>query len=299
VALEAAGALPIPPSDMPQSGDSDCISTPRGSERDVEEAIEVATTLGVDTEPAEERMATLRRMLSVRAVWDGLARFFLLPLRSSFDALMREVLSKYGQTAGSAVDLVWCEGDMTFPLDSQSAWQDCLQRRGLVEKPGRLEIHIQSRRVAGTDSTPTLAPRRKRPVVSLRLPAEGAVVAPVGVAEAEGAQPTPANAMDFLVTGTQALRSSATNASAGGHEKSGAKTRAGTISGKPRRIGTAVDGGRQVGKAWAMATGRDQPVFWNSRGGGRISPQPPVTGYTPPEGLCLEGRAAATARRQE
>jgi len=238
-------------------------------------------------------------MLSVRVVWDGLVRFFTLPLRSSFDTLLREVLAKFDLTAGAAVDLLWREGDVSFSLDSQTAWQDCLQRRGLAEKPGRLEICVESRSAVGAGVAPAPVPRRKRPVVSLPAGASAAAEA-VPAGDESICQAAPANAVDFLVTGTQALRSSTSGGSA---PKSSGKTakasaRGGGIVGKQRRTNAAASSGRtQAGKAWATSLGRDGPIYWDKRAGGRTS-TPPIAGYTPPEGLSLEGRAATAARKR-
>ncbi|CAE7561153.1 unnamed protein product [Symbiodinium natans] len=108
-----------------------------------EEAIEVATTLGVDTGAAEERLASVRRMLSVRVVWDTAVRFFLLPLRVSFKALVQQVAVRFRlPKKAPPLQLCWREADELFPLDGEAAWEECLGRRGLAERPGRLELQV-------------------------------------------------------------------------------------------------------------------------------------------------------------
>eukprot|EP00913_Durusdinium_trenchii_P034546 g32319.t1 len=112
----------------------------RASLESAEDAIEVATSLGVDTGAAEERLASIRRMLSVRVVWDQAVCFCMLPLRVSFKALLQQVAARFQVKVPSTLQLWWTEARQLFRLDGDMAWEECLQRRGLAERPGRLEL---------------------------------------------------------------------------------------------------------------------------------------------------------------
>merc|ERR1719245_1351083 len=98
-------------------------------------------------------------MLSVRIVWGDRVRFCMLPLRVKFASLLREVACRFAlpaeaaSTSLSQLQLCWCEHGDDFALDGQAAWDECLQRRGLMEKPGRLELRVKGGAVP---------PRRRR-----------------------------------------------------------------------------------------------------------------------------------------
>lgn len=110
-----------------------------------EQALEVATSLGVDTDPCEERFARKRGMLSLRVKWCGVARFCLLPVNVGFDSLIAEVSRRFGLASVAALPgLSWQEAGDSFKLRSQACWEECLQRRGLVTQPGRLELCVDS-----------------------------------------------------------------------------------------------------------------------------------------------------------
>lgn len=112
---------------------------------DVATALEVATTLGVDTEPSEQRIACKRGMLSLRVVWGKVARFCMLPVNVGFASLVVEVTRRFGLSLGVPLpQLCWREAGEKFKLNSQASWEECLQRRGLVAQPGRLELCIDS-----------------------------------------------------------------------------------------------------------------------------------------------------------
>eukprot|EP00930_Biecheleria_cincta_P028834 TRINITY_DN20087_c0_g1_i1.p1 TRINITY_DN20087_c0_g1~~TRINITY_DN20087_c0_g1_i1.p1 ORF type:complete len:1025 (-),score=167.62 TRINITY_DN20087_c0_g1_i1:42-3116(-) len=110
-----------------------------------EQALEVATSLGVDTEPSEERLARKRGMLSLRVKWGGVARFCLMPVSVGFDSLVAEVARRFGLPNGTMLPpLSWREAGESFELKSQACWEECLQRRGLLAQPGRLELSVES-----------------------------------------------------------------------------------------------------------------------------------------------------------
>jgi hypothetical protein len=117
----------------------------RDEASDVATALEVATTLGVDTEPSEQRIACKRGMLSLRVVWGKVARFCMLPVNVGFESLAAEVSRRFGMPLGVPLpQLCWREAGEMFKLNSQASWEECLQRRGLVAQPGRLELCVDS-----------------------------------------------------------------------------------------------------------------------------------------------------------
>lgn len=114
-----------------------------GSAQALEQALEVATSLGVNTDQSEERIAKKCRMLSLRVKWGGIARFCMLPVTVTFESLVAEVSRRFGLERGAALpQLRWREAEDLFSLRSQSDWEECLQRRGLVAQPGRLELIV-------------------------------------------------------------------------------------------------------------------------------------------------------------
>mmetsp|Transcript_66343 Transcript_66343/g.209727 ORF Transcript_66343/g.209727 Transcript_66343/m.209727 type:complete len:787 (+) Transcript_66343:58-2418(+) len=111
----------------------------------LEQALEVATSLGVETEASEERVAHKRGMLSLRVKWGGVARFCMLPINVGYDSLVAEISRRFGLALGvSLPPLSWREAGETFELTNQACWEECQQRRGLVAQPGRLELCVQS-----------------------------------------------------------------------------------------------------------------------------------------------------------
>ncbi|CAE7204946.1 unnamed protein product [Symbiodinium necroappetens] len=217
-----------------------------------EEAIEVATTLGVDTGAAEERLASVRRMLSVRVVWDTAVRFFLLPLRVSFKALVQQVAVRFRlPKKAPPLQLCWREAEECYPLDGEAAWEECLARRGLAERPGRLELQVLNR------SKP---PQRRRKAEG---PSKGAGVDGVGVAgrpsPLDVSRTGPTDAM-FLITGTQALPGPTPTMSA--DFCISPDLRYSPSNDAPRGRTYLTRRKKPSGRAWAMSTGREQPVSW-------------------------------------
>ena len=236
-------------------------------------------------------------MLSIRIVWGGTVRFCMLPLRVTHASLLRQVAARFGVAEAARMQLFWAEASDSYALDSQAAWEECLQRRGLAERPGRLELLVKG------------APPGRRPLPRRALAAEAA-----GAGEREAAPETPTGP-GFLVTGTQALppgvRQTPTFAleiAAEGLQVQGGRgaaprrnpplLRRVASSGGYRRDAAAAAAERSAGKAWAVATGRDQRIHWAPEKGvlagvakeGR-GPRPSPSGAE--LGLCLEGRRAA------
>jgi len=144
----------------------------------LESAIELATSLGIDTECAEEQAASARGRLSLRVVWGASARFCLLPLGVSFATLVAEVARRFAVplpagvvggasaggaaaggagTGGSSAVAVAAPppfefhddgpaGPQAFPaaLRDEASWEAFLQRRGLQDRPGRAELRVQA-----------------------------------------------------------------------------------------------------------------------------------------------------------
>lgn len=280
---------------------------------DAEDALDKATSLGVDTTPAEERLVSVRRMLSVRVCWEDRARFCLLPMRVTYAALLRQVASRFCVPPGTSLQLYWTEGEDSYNLDSQQMWEELLQRRGLMGHPGRIELRIAGiplRRRARTIAVPSF-PKPPRPSSNKAADQRGTNVS-------DDAAVVATSVNGFIVTGTQALRtaSSTTDVVAacvpadcfvGGRGRgtsrrkqgdarrtsttaSGGRTWA-TVTGREqlgeaRKTSTAASGGR----AWAMATGREQPVRW-APGYGTAQSKGPQDGSAAGLDLCLEGRS--------
>jgi len=326
-------AAPSPGSDSPRSDIAGA--------SDAEDALEVATTLGVDTAPAEERLASVRRMLSVRVVWGDTARFCLLPMRVTYAALVRQVRSRFSLlVTAPALSLCWAEASEAFALDSQAAWEECLQLRGLMENPGRIEL-----RVTGAP------PGRKRRVKLAVVVTPHASRPNSRAAEhkpSHSESPVLPSGSCFVVTGTQAFRS--VGGGAGGAAAAGSSLEflpPGQASSPPFAFrpgggcggaggGAALSpgdcGGRGMGvvarrrkqgdvrrgsnpgpgtaasaaaagRAWAVSTGREQPVRWAPAPAGvtgafgyaasTASSPGGAPGGVDGLGLCLEGRATS------
>mmetsp|Transcript_58102 Transcript_58102/g.101712 ORF Transcript_58102/g.101712 Transcript_58102/m.101712 type:complete len:789 (+) Transcript_58102:62-2428(+) len=110
-------------------------------------ALELASSLGVDTGAAEEHAASSRGLLSLRVAWGGTVRFCLMPVSVSFTTLQAEVAKRFGLAPSGegppAFVLAWREGTEVFQLRDQVSWEACLQRRGLLVRPGRLELRLE------------------------------------------------------------------------------------------------------------------------------------------------------------
>eukprot|EP00929_Paragymnodinium_shiwhaense_P096638 TRINITY_DN58281_c1_g1_i1.p1 TRINITY_DN58281_c1_g1~~TRINITY_DN58281_c1_g1_i1.p1 ORF type:complete len:829 (+),score=157.96 TRINITY_DN58281_c1_g1_i1:213-2699(+) len=136
----------------------------------LETAIELATSLGVDTGPAEARAACARGMLSVRVTWGSSARFLLLPLGGQFRDLTLEVVRRFsvgGQHShgegvphleflclrGGCFDGVaaTANGESLLVRD-QASWEACLRRCGLVGRTGRLEFRVEKHGAAAVSN---------------------------------------------------------------------------------------------------------------------------------------------------
>eukprot|EP00928_Gymnodinium_smaydae_P032822 TRINITY_DN23679_c0_g3_i1.p1 TRINITY_DN23679_c0_g3~~TRINITY_DN23679_c0_g3_i1.p1 ORF type:complete len:803 (-),score=128.45 TRINITY_DN23679_c0_g3_i1:67-2475(-) len=115
----------------------------------LETAIELATSLGVDTGPAEERAASVRGLLSLRVVWGSSACICLLPVGVPFDAVVAEVSDRFGlpfpcgPKKFSGMHLQCREGSDIIELIDQHTWNACLLRNGLMDRPGRLELIME------------------------------------------------------------------------------------------------------------------------------------------------------------
>eukprot|EP00927_Polykrikos_kofoidii_P006766 TRINITY_DN12741_c0_g1_i1.p1 TRINITY_DN12741_c0_g1~~TRINITY_DN12741_c0_g1_i1.p1 ORF type:complete len:910 (+),score=198.47 TRINITY_DN12741_c0_g1_i1:113-2842(+) len=275
------------------SGSGSCVSTPRGSLCPEEEAIEVATCLGVDTEPAELRLASVRRMLSIRVVWGYQVKFFLLPLRLSLDALVRQVSARFGvplHDAGAVLECWSGVGD-TLPLSSQANWEECLQRRGLAERPGRLEL-----RIVGVEPPPRRRPAAapmSRPRRQLRRRQQGGEDGdggdgPTADSVDAGAGGEDASMCDFLVTGMhmQALRG-------GAHDTSVASAPSPQPRGKipARRTATASSAGREPARGSSAGKGRISST------GRQRGPNTSGSNAVTPAGSATPARGGTSSRR--
>jgi hypothetical protein len=118
----------------------------------LETAIEVATTLGVDTRVAEERAASNRGLLSLRITYATSVRFCLMPVGASFDSIVVEIMRRFtlrtdvANTSGKAPPpfrLFWSDGSDTRQLRDQASWDACLCHCGLQGKPGRMQLHLE------------------------------------------------------------------------------------------------------------------------------------------------------------
>lgn len=124
-----------------------CTDAPDGVAA-LETAIELATSLGVDTGAAEEHATSARGLLSIRVTCGHTARFCLLPVGVPFSTVVAEVARRFGFLApatGSPMpfSLVWRDGAEARKLHDQVSWEACLQRRGLWGRPGRLELRAE------------------------------------------------------------------------------------------------------------------------------------------------------------
>jgi len=141
---------------------------PGGEVAALESAIEVATSLGVDTVPAEERAASARGLLSIHVVWGKLTKFCLVPLGITVVALMSEVARRFGFPAnlsapGCGLELCCHDGVEVLSVRDQASWEYCLRRHGLSLRLGRLELRLE----AIASLTPAAQPRRASdPVVA-------------------------------------------------------------------------------------------------------------------------------------
>lgn len=120
----------------------------------LETAIELATSLGVDTSLAEERVASHRGLISLRVTWGNNSRCCLLPVGVSFASLIMEVARRFelsaagrgqfGAAGGSPpFKLSMHNGAEVFHLCDQASWEACLSRCGLHGKPGRMELRLE------------------------------------------------------------------------------------------------------------------------------------------------------------
>lgn len=117
------------------------------------DAIELASSLGVDTGRAEDHAVAKRRLLSLRIVWGTTVRFCLLPIGAPFISLLAEVMRRFGfqehlgrgeDSSGglSAFEFSWREGAENFVIRDQASWELFLRRRSLVAMACRLELSL-------------------------------------------------------------------------------------------------------------------------------------------------------------
>lgn len=270
--------------------------TPRSAADRAEDAIEKATTLGVDTGYVEERLAYQRKMLSIRVVWarprgsvyEEIVRFFTLPLKTSFTFLSQQVTARFELPAGSPVHLYWAEGGDDFAVNSQSDWEEVLQLRGLAEKPGRLELRVRGR----------MPRRRVKPAAAKQaaLAEQAALLANAG--EGQSAPPPRTGKSPrrvryvYEAVGRQVISPTTPAATRRSTQSRSGRTSSHSASARGRMSANATSTRRVEGKAWAMSTGREHPVHW--------APSPGRTSYGPSMnttadlGLCLVGAPAAT-----
>jgi hypothetical protein len=118
----------------------------------LETALELATSLGMDTSIAEERATSCRALLSIRVTWGNVVRCCLLPVGVSFASLLHEVTCRCGLAAqdgvkavggSSAVKLSWRDGSEMIYMRDQASWEACLHRCGLYDRPGRIELRLE------------------------------------------------------------------------------------------------------------------------------------------------------------
>lgn len=255
--------------------------------RAAEDVIEVASTLGIDTARAEEQLACRRKMISIRVGWGDLNKFLLLPLRVSYESLAREVATRFNAPAASTIRLCWIEVGEKFPLESQAAWEECLQRRSLAEKPGRLELRARGEPPAQKrKAQQTPQPRRSK-------------VAPV--MEESVLTPPGSSKNSFMVTGMQAFPTSGAEGldqmpSPAGRPIPGTAASRGVAAARLRQHRPVASG-----RAWAMATGRERPIHWAPAPGGDSGSRTVGastggfgSGGRGNRGLRLEGRPAPT-----
>lgn len=268
--------------DVVQSPRSDAGSEAEmgGTLRIAEEMLESASAAGVDTEIAEEHVACVRRMLSVRVVWGGLARFCMLPMRVTFSSLTREVANRFGLPEDQQqLRLSWREGsEESFPLDGQPAWEDCLRRRGLAERPGRIELAVLS------GSPPRHARRPKRRVHIVEEVDE--------IPELLWPSPPQTGDPSLAVAGTQVLGYSSVPPTPLPCEQPTRVASSMSSRARGRGRGTARQAARpqDTGRAWATSTGRDKRVFW--AGAAPPSPSNSPAALDQGLGLCLTGFSA-------
>mmetsp|Transcript_87317 Transcript_87317/g.264898 ORF Transcript_87317/g.264898 Transcript_87317/m.264898 type:complete len:541 (-) Transcript_87317:184-1806(-) len=266
----------------------DASEAPCGDVAALETAIELATSLGMDTGPAEERAASVRGLLSLRVAWGAFTRFCLLPIGISFTALMAEVARRFGLPAsvgaGSSrgtplFELCWREGSEVFFLRDQASWEQCLRRRGLCARPGRLELRLEA--VAGVAPPPRRRPR-------------------------DAAAPD-AGQWPFVITGMRLAPSGTSSAGSGAclvrpHMKTGA---AGKASPTPRSSMSARDRANRpvrplpVGGQCRAAVGGRHRGQRRSGTGSAVVPPPGLSGISggPVPGTAAVGAAAAGSAR--
>ncbi|CAK0853343.1 unnamed protein product, partial [Prorocentrum cordatum] len=266
-------------------------SVAEGEDGDVaalESAIELATSLGVDTCPAEEEAAAVRGLLSLRVVWGTFIRFFLVPLGVSFDALMEEIARRFGlgpvvqqpsrprtshqegraPLARFPFELSCREG---VQVRSRASWEALLRRRGLHARPGRVELRLEV--------APSMLP--------LAAAARGGAASAAG-----GPAPGAAPPLPFVVTGTrlspEPSRPPAPSPGLPRPSTSSAATRASARGcGMGRAGGSAVAKGRQRTTQQRTALGADAAAA-----GGWGCPAAAVAEAGAAGALCRDGGAA-------
>eukprot|EP00931_Biecheleriopsis_adriatica_P004493 TRINITY_DN106151_c0_g1_i1.p1 TRINITY_DN106151_c0_g1~~TRINITY_DN106151_c0_g1_i1.p1 ORF type:complete len:721 (-),score=123.24 TRINITY_DN106151_c0_g1_i1:53-2215(-) len=158
-------AFPLPAHWVPLRRDpvADTVTTlcqaeeEQGDVAALESAIELATSLGMDTRPAEEA-ASARGLLSVRVYCGSVSCFMLFSFGISFRAILAGVAKRFGfqdptggrppaSGGGASLFELWHrEGSEYVHICDQTSWEELCRRRS-PSRPGRLELELQA--VAG------------------------------------------------------------------------------------------------------------------------------------------------------
>lgn len=115
----------------------------------LESAMELASSLGVDTRPAEEAVSA-RGLLSLRVVWGSVSCFMLFTVDISFRSLIAGVARRFGlqdRAGGASQFQLWHrEGSDYVHICDHASWEELCRKRS-PSRPGRLELELQA--VAG------------------------------------------------------------------------------------------------------------------------------------------------------
>jgi len=119
----------------------------------LETAIELASSLGVDTGAAEEHAASARGLLSLRVSWGSTACFMLLPSGMPFFKVREVVARRFGfmegelgtQRAAPVFELWYREGSEFHHAHDEATWETCLYHA--LSQLRRVELCLET--VAG------------------------------------------------------------------------------------------------------------------------------------------------------
>eukprot|EP00930_Biecheleria_cincta_P038850 TRINITY_DN26715_c0_g1_i1.p1 TRINITY_DN26715_c0_g1~~TRINITY_DN26715_c0_g1_i1.p1 ORF type:complete len:756 (+),score=115.85 TRINITY_DN26715_c0_g1_i1:100-2367(+) len=135
--------FPCPPQwvpidqDAPDTVTTMCMEADEEQSEDVaalETAIELASSLGVDTGAAEEHAAFARGLLSLRVSWGSTACFMLLPSGMPFYKVCEVVARRFGfmegelgtQRGARVFELWYREGSEFHRVRDEATWETCL-----------------------------------------------------------------------------------------------------------------------------------------------------------------------------